>query len=50
YKNAWSNEEAIEELKKLSGEKLDRDCVNALFQNLDEVEQIQKQFSENAYG
>ena len=50
YKNAWPNEEAIEELKKLSGEKLDRDCVNALFQNLDEVEQIQKQFSENAYG
>jgi HD-GYP domain-containing protein (c-di-GMP phosphodiesterase class II) len=50
YKKAWSNEEAIEELKKLSGEKLDRDCVNALIQNLDEVEQIQKQFSENAYG
>ncbi len=50
YKNAWSNEEAIEELKTLSGEKLDRDCVNALVQNLDEVEQIQKQFSENAYS
>jgi len=50
YKNAWSNEDAIGELKKLAGEKLDRDCVNALIQNLDEVEQIQEQFSENFYG
>ena len=50
YKNAWSNEDAIGELKKLAGEKLDRDCVNALIQNLDKVEQIQAQFSENIYG
>ena len=50
YKKAWSNEDAIDELKKLSGEKLDRDCVNALIQNLDEVNQIQQQFSENMYG
>lgn len=50
YKNAWSNEDAIGELKKLAGEKLDRDCVNALIQNLDEVEQIQEQFSENFFG
>ena len=50
YKNAWSNEDAIGELKKLAGEKLDRDCVNALIQNLDKVEQIQEQFSENFYG
>lgn len=50
YKNAWSNEDAIEELKKLAGEKLDQDCVNALIQNLDKVEKIQQQFSENFYG
>jgi len=50
YKNAWSNKDAIGELKKLAGEKLDRDCVNALIQNLDKVEQIQEQFSENFYG
>lgn len=50
YKEAWSNDRAILELKKMSGEKLDRDCVDALLQNLDEVEQIQKQFDDNAYG
>jgi len=50
YKKAWSNEDTIAELKRLSGEKLDRDCVNALIQNLDEVEQIQQQFSENIFG
>ncbi|TNF86097.1 MAG: HD domain-containing protein [Gammaproteobacteria bacterium] len=50
YKSAWSNEDAIAELKKLAGEKLDKDCVDALIRNLDEVEQIQKQFSEDFYG
>jgi HD-GYP domain-containing protein (c-di-GMP phosphodiesterase class II) len=50
YKNAWSNEDAIAELKQLAGEKLDRDCVNALIQNLDKVEQIQTQFREDFYG
>ena len=50
YKEAWSNESAIQELKRLAGEKLDQECVNALIQNLDEVEQIQKQFNENIYG
>lgn len=50
YKNAWSNEDAIGELKKLAGEKLDRDCVNALIQNLDKVDQIQEQFREDIYG
>ena len=50
YKKAWSNQDAIEELKSLAGEKLDQDCVNALIQNLDEVEQIQQQFNENIYG
>ena len=50
YKQAWSNERAIEELKKLAGEKLDLDCVNALIQNLDAVEEIQRQFREDFFG
>ena len=50
YKQAWRNEEAIDELKKLAGAKLDRDCVEALVQNLDAVEQIQRQFGEDYYG
>ena len=50
YKEAWSNERAIEELKRMAGEALDRDCVEALIQNLDELERIQQQFRENIYG
>jgi len=50
YKEAWTYEKAIETLKNLSGEKLDRDCVNALIENIDQIEQIQKQFKENTYG
>ncbi|MDH5394869.1 MAG: HD domain-containing protein [Gammaproteobacteria bacterium] len=50
YKEAWSNEAAINMLKELSGEKLDQDCVNALISNMDEVEEIQKQFAENKFG
>lgn len=50
YKEAWSNEKAITTLKNLAGETLDQDCVNALLQNMDQVEKIQQQFIENAYG
>ncbi len=50
YKDAWSNEAAIDELKRLAGEKLDRDCVDALIRNLEQVEQIQQQFREDMYG
>ncbi len=50
YKEAWSNAAAIEELRKLAGESLDRDCVDALIQNLDEVERIQQRFREDFYG
>ena len=50
YKKAWSNQDAIAELKRLAGEQLDRDCVDALVSNLDEVEKIQQQFSEDYYG
>lgn len=50
YKQAWDNQKAIAALKKLAGEKLDEDCVNALVNNLDEIEKIQQLFIENSYG
>ena len=50
YKDAWSNEEAFELLKKLSGERLDKDCVEAIVNNCEEVETIQQQFNEDKFG
>jgi HD-GYP domain-containing protein (c-di-GMP phosphodiesterase class II) len=50
YKDAWTNEKAIDTLKQLSGHTLDQDCVNALIDNMEQIEKIQKQFSENVYG
>ena len=47
YKQAWKNKQAIEVLKDLAGEKLDADCVNALVDNLAEIEHIQKLFVQN---
>ena len=46
YKKAWSNEEAYSMLKKLTKDKLDEDCVNALISNKDQVAEIQKTFKE----
>lgn len=50
YKDAWSNEKAIEALNDLAGETLDKDCVDALIQNMDKVKEIQKQFQEDSIG
>jgi HD-GYP domain-containing protein (c-di-GMP phosphodiesterase class II) len=50
YKKAWSNEAALATLKQLAGEKLDHDCVNALVDNIEEIENIQQRFRENYYG
>ncbi len=50
YKEAWGNEKAINMLNELSGETLDQDCVNALIKNIEQIEKIQKQFIENAFG
>ena len=44
YKDAWTNDAALDELKKLSGSKLNVDCVNILMQQTQAVEQIQNQF------
>ncbi len=46
YKEAWSNKDAFEALHKLSGEQLDKQCVDALFAHREEVEVIQKRFKE----
>lgn len=46
YKEAWSNQKAIDLLKKLEKETLDKDCVNALIENMDEVKKIEEQFKE----
>lgn len=50
YKEAWDNDRAIDVIRKLAGEKLDYDCVEALITHLDEVEAIQIQFKENSFN
>jgi HD-GYP domain-containing protein (c-di-GMP phosphodiesterase class II) len=44
YKKAWSNDRAFQTLEKLSRNKLDRDCVQALIRTRKTVERIQKKF------
>ena len=50
YKEAWTNQRAIETLQELAGESLDQECVNALVAHMPEVELIQQQFMEDSYG
>ena len=50
YKSAWTNDKAFALLQELAGEKLDKDCVDALIERRSDVEQIQKQFQEDFYG
>ena len=50
YKKAWSNEEAFAMLKKMAGETLDRDCVDAIINSRKEVEEIQEQSREDKFG
>jgi HD-GYP domain-containing protein (c-di-GMP phosphodiesterase class II) len=50
YKKAWSNEEAFKKIEAMAGSKLDKECVEALIKNREEVETIQKTFKENIYG
>ncbi len=49
YKKAWSNDETFAMLKKIAGEKLDRDCVDAIINSRKEVEEIQAQFKEDKF-
>lgn len=46
YKPAWSNDAAFEELKRLSGTKLNPDCVRVLIENAQAVREIQQRFSD----
>jgi HD-GYP domain-containing protein (c-di-GMP phosphodiesterase class II) len=50
YKEAWTNEEAFATLQQLAGDKLDQDCVDALFAHQEQVEEIQRRFKENTRG
>jgi HD-GYP domain-containing protein (c-di-GMP phosphodiesterase class II) len=50
YKEAWDNERAFETLRKMAGQQLDLDCVEALLSEREAVEAIQQQFRENIYG
>ncbi|MES0326675.1 MAG: HD domain-containing phosphohydrolase [Gammaproteobacteria bacterium] len=44
YKEAWSIDEAFAELKRITGEELDSDCVDALLKNRGAIERIQTLF------
>ena len=50
YKPAWSNDDAFALLRQLAGRKLDAHCVDALIENRDKIEAIQRQFQENTIG
>lgn len=46
YKHAWGNEEAFDELRKLSGWKLDAKCVAILIDNREKIVEIQRLFQD----
>ena len=50
YKTAWSNDEALEALGRMAGEKLDTDCVAALASQPREIERIQREFADRENG
>lgn len=46
YKAPWSNEEAFAMLQRLADSKLDKDCVDAMVNNLDKILEIQQRFQD----
>ena len=50
YKEAWSNHDAYAMLQRLAGGQLDKECVDALIANKAQVEEIQREFSEDPVG
>ena len=50
YKEAWNNQDAYAMLQRMAGEKLDKDCVDALIVNSEQVEAIQREFAEDQIG
>lgn len=49
YKPAWSNAEALDLLRSLSGIKFDSECVAALADNMDAIVEIQSRFGETIF-
>ncbi|NOX76072.1 MAG: HD domain-containing protein [Gammaproteobacteria bacterium] len=50
YKEAWSNHDAYAMLQRLAGGQLDKECVEALINNREPVENIQREFAEDNLG
>jgi HD-GYP domain-containing protein (c-di-GMP phosphodiesterase class II) len=50
YKEAWDIDAAYQELKRLSGTKLDAECVQIMLECRDEIEKIMSSFPENELG
>jgi len=48
YKKAWSNDDSFAALHRMAGITIDRECVEALESNREEVESIQARFSERS--
>ena len=46
YKRSWPMAEALEEVARMSGSKLDRECVAAVLRCREEVEAIHRRFDE----
>lgn len=50
YKEAWDNDTALAMLQEMSGITLDPNCVNAMLNNIGQIEDIQQQFQEDIYA
>jgi len=48
YKEAWSNEQAFAELRRLAGSELDADCVEALCSESEQIEIIKNKFADHS--
>jgi len=46
YKKAWTNNRAFKKLQEMAPDILDRDCVNALLRNKEQIDQIQQTFKD----
>jgi len=49
YKTAWSNEEALDLLRREAGGKFDPHCVEVLLESVDAILEIQSQFGETVF-
>ena len=49
YKKAWTNQEACDLLRDLSGSKFDPECVDAMLTSQDEIRDIQASFEATVF-